>query len=108
MKKVKLKDILEEISREGIENLTFMAKMKKKTFYKNSLVATLGEPEYVECYIWQPHTNNELHNELYNFIGDYKMFLKAKDETYGKEDYYVSDFISLINSGHIKWIKTKH
>lgn len=108
MERVQLKDILEEISREGIENLTFMAKMKKRTFNGNSLVETIGDPEYVECYIWRPDTSNELHNELYSFIGDYKMFLKAKDEAYGKEDYYVSDFISLINSGHIKWIKTKH
>lgn len=36
MERVQLKDILDEINREGLENLKFMAKMKKKTFHKNS------------------------------------------------------------------------
>ena len=108
MERVQFKDILEEINREGLENLKFMAKMKKRTFNGNAFLPTVGEPEYVECYIWQPDTENEIHNELYNFVGEYKMYLKAKDEAYGKEDYYVSDFISLINNGHIKWIKANH
>ena len=108
MKTVKFKDLLEEINREGIENLKFMVRMRKRTLRENALFSSLGEPEYVECYIWQPDTENTLHNDLYNFVGEYKMYIKAKDEDYGKEDYYVSDFISLINSGHIKWIKANH
>lgn len=108
MERVQLKDILEEINREGIENLKFMVRMKKWTFNGNTFLPTVVKPEYVECYIWQPNTKNDLHNELYNFVGEYKMYLKAVNEDYGKEDYYVSDFISLINNGYIKWIKASH
>ena len=108
MKAVKFEDILEEINREGIENVKFMAKMKRRFFSEVSLVSPPITPEYVECYIWRPNTKNDLHNELYNFVGEYKMYLKAVNEDYGKEDYYVSDFISLINNGHIKWIKASH
>lgn len=36
MERVQFKDILDEINREDLENLKFMAKMEKKTFHKNS------------------------------------------------------------------------
>lgn len=98
--------IKKEIEREGIENVIFIHKLKGRN--GKFPYVTLSEPEEVECHIWIPNTENELHNELYNFYGDYKMYLKAKDESFGKEDFYVSDFISLVNKGIIKWIRSSH
>lgn len=107
MEKVRFRDIVEEIEREGLENVKFLVPMKevKET---DLMSMRVGEEVLVECVIHQPKTKNELHNELYDFFSGYKMYVKALDEKYKIDDFYVDDFIALINDGRIKWIKANH
>jgi len=50
----------------------------------------------VECTV-EPYT-------IFKIKEGYKVVLKAIDENYGSESYYVSDLVSLVNEGRIKAI----
>ncbi len=57
-----------------------------------SFVSTDSRPKWVEC---------EIVEDKYKLEQRYKIELKSLEEGYGKETFYVEDFISLLNSDRI-------
>jgi hypothetical protein len=90
------KEFIEIISNTGIENVIFLAplpKLRYATPFGFGLYSH-SDLQLVDC---------KINEERYKLNDRYKLTLQAIENTglYGSEDYYLSDFFSLIKEGII-------
>jgi hypothetical protein len=87
-------ELLQYIMNQGIENVRFMVPMRPVTDYGFvKLTSSSDEPVVVEC---------RIDESQYKVEDGYKVTLKAIDERFGYDHFYVLDLVSLIQRGYIK------
>jgi hypothetical protein len=89
-----MRKLIKTILDNGIENVFFMAKTRP-------LNRVLGI-SYTSSSDHEVNMLCKINTERYKIEEGYKITLEPIYEGFAKEDYYVSDLESIIQSGHIK------
>lgn len=88
-----VQELIETIKQTGAEKIEFLVPMRPlKDFGLFTFTSTDDKPVRVKC---------RMVEERYQLEDAYKIQVASIEPGYGKEDFYLSDFVHLINQGYI-------